>query len=816
MPRSRGAARVVKAGQGRWPPDELRTPGELRKQARYWDYATPGEVLNFQKGLPEERRLWDEIRQRELEGAQHGAAPLPTAAPDAQQAVQPPLPRISLSAVLCLALAVGLESSMPVYSPLETRRARRERQRKVEEQQRVLKERVLFEKHLEEQQREHEAAEEEALLEAVHAQFGGQTAAARAAEREEQEEELWIQSMHISHDIRLGDRDKAVERESRKRAQREEQRKQAKDQGVAQPVAKVEEHNAGVRALCTYGCGAWIWPGENGFCCKKGSHILGPAFNPPISAQYLELLERPSVSHNSRYINNTLAFGSAGTLPTKAQGGDGVHKEPGGLSYMKLQGKTYHTFSSPITSSFSGLTNYILPHQFVLQSVQGNFGLGYRDQLDGFLSYLKEVNPLAKKMKPIEEATGVDKQKMLSTVLKLSAGSAPTAPFEIARCDSAVPGFNSRVAYFDHTSGGTCSVPIGNFLYETLQYPLLFDEGKGGFSVKQRGVYTPKFESGVELTLHKYNNAMLFQSQRLPYLGQMAQEYFLDMYSREVEMRLTYAKRKDTPMQMRKQDLRGGNHARQAAQVGAGVRIVNMPSSFVGSKGYNKGLEEDAVEVCRVYGKPTFFITFTANPKWPEITQALHTYADGSKQDVIDRPDLVCRVFRLKLVALLEDLKEGNIFKRSDGSPWKTKFIMHVVEFQKRGLPHAHIAVRLLGTDAEQPKTSEDIDAHISARLYKARCAAGDTCNCLEHRTQALIAKDMMHTCKEGRCYPKGGLRCAQKVSLWLSLLLRTLTTRAILCMHAQKKIFMWYLTTTNCAKNTMETGPQEKAKGKM
>jgi hypothetical protein len=196
-------------------------------------------VLNFQKGLPEERRLWDEIRQRELEGAQHGAAlgaaPLPTAAPDAQQAVQPPLPRISLSAVLCLALAVGLERSMPVYSPLDTRRARRERQRKVEEQQRVLKERVQFEKHLEEQQREHEAVEEEALLEAVHAQFGGQTAAARAAEREEQEEELWIQSMHISHDIRLGDRDKAVERESRKRAQREEQRKQAKDQGVAQP-----------------------------------------------------------------------------------------------------------------------------------------------------------------------------------------------------------------------------------------------------------------------------------------------------------------------------------------------------------------------------------------------------------------------------------------------------------------------------------------------------------------------------------------------------------------------------------------------------
>lgn len=83
---------------------------------------------------------------------------------------------------------------------------------------------------------------------------------------------------------------------------------------------------------------------------------------------------------------------------------------------------------------------------------------------------------------------------------------------------------------------------------------------------------------------------------------------------------------------------------------------------------------------------------------------------------------------------------------------------MHVVEFQKRGLPHAHIALRLEGSDDEQPKSQAEIDRFISARLHQVlNCDAPPaTCPCTDHRLQRLIAKDMTHVCKEGRCYPVG------------------------------------------------------------
>lgn len=53
----------------------------------------------------------------------------------------------------------------------------------------------------------------------------------------------------------------------------------------------------------------------------------------------------------------------------------------------------------------------------------------------------------------------------------------------------------------------------------------------------------------------------------------------------------------------------------------------------------------------RKFGKPDLFITFTCNPTWPEITDNLLP-----NQTASDRPDLVDRVFKLKLEALLKDI----------------------------------------------------------------------------------------------------------------------------------------------------------------
>lgn len=48
--------------------------------------------------------------------------------------------------------------------------------------------------------------------------------------------------------------------------------------------------------------------------------------------------------------------------------------------------------------------------------------------------------------------------------------------------------------------------------------------------------------------------------------------------------------------------------------------------------------------IVRAFGKPDLFITFTCNPKWPEILAELE---EGQVPN--DRPDLIARVFYMKV-----------------------------------------------------------------------------------------------------------------------------------------------------------------------
>jgi hypothetical protein len=86
----------------------------------------------------------------------------------------------------------------------------------------------------------------------------------------------------------------------------------------------------------------------------------------------------------------------------------------------------------------------------------------------------------------------------------------------------------------------------------------------------------------------------------------------------------------------------------------------------------------DAMALVQKFGKPDIFLTMTYNPNWDEIKNEL--YPGQTSQD---RPDLVVRVFRAKLEELKTRLMKNDIFG-------KVCAHVHVVEFQKRGLPHAH------------------------------------------------------------------------------------------------------------------------------
>lgn len=86
----------------------------------------------------------------------------------------------------------------------------------------------------------------------------------------------------------------------------------------------------------------------------------------------------------------------------------------------------------------------------------------------------------------------------------------------------------------------------------------------------------------------------------------------------------------------------------------------------------------DAMALVRKYGKPDIFLTTTCNPNWDEIKNELYP-----GQIAQDRPDLVVRVFWAKREELKKRLMKKDILR-------KVRAYVYVVEFQKRGLPHAH------------------------------------------------------------------------------------------------------------------------------
>lgn len=71
---------------------------------------------------------------------------------------------------------------------------------------------------------------------------------------------------------------------------------------------------------------------------------------------------------------------------------------------------------------------------------------------------------------------------------------------------------------------------------------------------------------------------------------------------------------------------------------------------------------QDAMAICRTYGNPDLFITFIANPKWPEIAEMLK-HIPGQKG--IDRPEVATRVFKIKLNEMMDDLTKHNIFGKT-------------------------------------------------------------------------------------------------------------------------------------------------------
>jgi hypothetical protein len=188
----------------------------------------------------------------------------------------------------------------------------------------------------------------------------------------------------------------------------------------------------------------------------------------------------------------------------------------------------------------------------------------------------------------------------------------------------------------------------------------------------------------------------------LQHAGRLYQQYIVDQYAKIEQERLNYLKLNQSTL--RSEMYQGAVDAIDTGDISNNIgRRIILPSSFTGGPRQMYQLYQDAMAIVSYFGKPDLFITFTCNPKWPEITKELLPH-----QIPTDRPDLTARVFHIKLQELLKDLNTNQWFG-------KVVAYVYVVEFQKRGLPHAHILLILASDD--KLKSIEEYDSVISAEI---------------------------------------------------------------------------------------------------
>jgi hypothetical protein len=205
--------------------------------------------------------------------------------------------------------------------------------------------------------------------------------------------------------------------------------------------------------------------------------------------------------------------------------------------------------------------------------------------------------------------------------------------------------------------------------------------------------------------------------------GRLFKQYIVDNYAKIESGRLSYLRHNQSSL--RADFYSGAVDALDENDHATGSEIGKkfiLPSSFTGGDRYMQQQYQDAMTIVRVHGKPDLFITFTCNPMWLEVLAELKHYEKSC-----DRPDLIARIFKLKLKAFCDDLFKHHVLGVSVAH-------LYVIEFQKRGLPLAHILICL--DEKDKINTVEVVNRVVSAQIPDEK---------LHPLAYATVTKCLMH-----------------------------------------------------------------------
>lgn len=147
--------------------------------------------------------------------------------------------------------------------------------------------------------------------------------------------------------------------------------------------------------------------------------------------------------------------------------------------------------------------------------------------------------------------------------------------------------------------------------------------------------------------------------------GRLFQQYIVDSFSAIEQARLWWYRthqttlRNDLYTNISKSLAKG-----EATTANVGKGFI-LPASFLGSRRYMQQCFQDAIAVCRHIGLPDIFLTMTTNPMWDEI---IHMMKNMPGCLPVDSPDVIARVFKLKLEQIVDDIKNKGYFGKCAAS----------------------------------------------------------------------------------------------------------------------------------------------------
>ena len=541
----------------------------------------------------------------------------------------------------------------------------------------------------------------------------------KALQRSVEEESLRSQRLDSRRQMEREDRKRHYEEETsegrecrlqciRSRRQNRVLEKRSKTRGIAchcdsSDFAElhVQIHNIGeANTICSY-CDSKRWSCElESFCCRKGNVDLPPLSTYPHSIK--DLFENNDFLKNIVAYNNLMALASMGCNEPD----DGITNNK---AVFKVQGKVYHRIGSLLplpgdSPKFGQLYFYDSACELenrlkVMQNLKKSI-------VDRLQKALHSCNPYIKSFKAAIELNVIREYDLLLTASKkFKPSTEHCRQYNLPNCSEVaaiIPGQQSKnnLDVIVHGRGGELKrISPVHRSYDPLFYVLLFPNGEDGFEIglKQKNGRTLSATDfyAYRLQVRVSNSNMLMKSRRL------MQQYAVDCWAKIEGNRLIWARQHQS--NIRADKYQGLMDAiANGDEQNAGRKVILPPTIYGSPRFYNEQFQ-NSMCVVRHFGKPDYFITFTTNPNWPEIKELLNP-----GEDTRDRPDICARVFKAKFDALMEDLLKNDILG---------KVVAHsaTIEWQKRGLTHAHIL--LIMEDKYKPRSAADVNKVVSAEI---------------------------------------------------------------------------------------------------